>query len=132
MDGTFLSAALDDAMAEVARRVQRCLVLVHNGRRGAGAGVVWRIGGYIITNQHVIAHGKPRVSILEGSEYPAGKEYPARVVAQAPQLDLALLQIDSPQIPAALVARFRAACRWDRSSLLWDIRGDSAATSPPE
>ncbi len=101
MSERFLSAMLDDSMAEVARRVQRSLVVVHNGRRGAGAGVVWRAGGYIITNYHVIAHGKPAVSIQDGSEYPA------RVVAQAPDLDLALLQIDSPQHPAALLADSR-------------------------
>jgi len=101
MNGLFFSAVLDDSMAEVARRVQRSLVVVHNGRRGAGAGVVWRAGGYIITNYHVIAHGKPAVSLSDSSEHPA------RVVAQAPELDLALLQIATAQVPVALVADSR-------------------------
>ena len=98
MNGLVGSSVLDEAMAEVARRVQRSLVVVHNGRRGAGAGVVWRAGGYIITNYHVIAHGKPAVSLSDSSEHPV------RVVAQAPELDLALLQITAAQVPVALVA----------------------------
>jgi serine protease Do len=101
MNGLFFTAVLDDSMAEVARRVQRSLVVVHNGRRGAGAGVVWREGGYIITNYHVIAHGKPAVFLSDSSEHPV------RVVAQAPELDLALLQIATAQVPVALVADSR-------------------------
>jgi serine protease Do len=96
--GMFSPAVLDEAMAEVAQRVQRSLVVVHNGQRGAGAGVVWRAGGYIITNQHVIAHGKPAVSLPDRSERSA------RIIAQAPDFDLALLQIDAPEAPPALIA----------------------------
>jgi serine protease Do len=97
MNGMFTPAGLDDSMAEVARRVQRSLVVVHNGRRGAGAGVVWRAGGYIVTNHHVIAHGKPVVAT------PDGDEHPARIVAQAPHLDLALLHVTATQLPPALI-----------------------------
>ncbi len=53
-----LSAALTQELSEVNSRLQRSVVVVHNGQRGAGAGVVWRAGGYIVTNHHVIAHGK--------------------------------------------------------------------------
>ncbi len=102
MKGMFSPAMLDEAMAEVARRVQRSLVLVNNGRRGAGAGVIWRAGGYIVTNHHVIAHGKPAVSLLDG------RDCPARLIAQAPDLDLALLLIDAPDAPPALIADSRS------------------------
>ena len=101
MNGKILSAALEDSMADIARRVQRSLVVVHNGRRGAGAGVIWRSGGYIVTNYHVIAHGKPAISI------PDGNDYPAQVVEQAPDLDLALLRIESSAAPVALIADSR-------------------------
>ena len=98
----FSSAILDKAMAEIILRVQRSLVVVHNGRRGAGAGVIWRTGGYIVTNQHVIAHGKPLVSLWDGDKRPA------RIIAQAPDLDLALLQIEAPDAPHALIADSRS------------------------
>jgi serine protease Do len=101
MSVKFLSAVLDDSVAEVISRVQRSLVVVQNGRREAGAGVVWRAGGYIITNHHVIAHGLPWVSTLDGGENPA------QVVAQAPDLDLALLQIAAPRLSVALIADSR-------------------------
>jgi serine protease Do len=97
----FSPAILEEAMAEIILRVQRSLVVVHNGRRGAGAGVIWRSGGYIVTNYHVIAHGKPIISLPDGSEHPA------RIIAQAPERDLALLQVDAPDLPAALVADSR-------------------------
>lgn len=97
----FSPAILDEAMAEIIMRVQRSLVVVHNDRRGAGAGVIWRSGGYIVTNHHVIAHGKPMVSLPDGSERPA------RIIAQTPDFDLALLQIDAPDAPHALIADSR-------------------------
>lgn len=101
MKQMFFPAALDEAMAEVIRRVQRSLVAVENGRRDAGAGVIWRSGGYIVTNQHVIAHGKPLVS-LWGED-----KRPARIIAQTSDLDLALLQIEAPDAPHALIADSR-------------------------
>lgn len=100
MDALALSDSIAEALAEVNNRVQRSLVVVLNGR-GAGAGVVWRAGGYIITNHHVIAHGRPRV-LLAGR-----KEYPARLVAQASEIDLALLQVEAADLPTALVADSR-------------------------
>jgi serine protease Do len=107
MKGLNFSAMLDDAMAEVALRVQRSLVVVHNGRRGAGAGVVWRAGGYIVTNYHVVARREPFSRSQINVTLPDGSEHPARIVAQKPELDLALLQIDAAGIPHALVADSR-------------------------
>jgi len=42
MDVQAFSDQIADALSEVNQRVQRSLVVVHNGRQGAGAGVVWR------------------------------------------------------------------------------------------
>ena len=97
-----LSSNLAAALAAVAQRVQRSLVVVHNGRYGAGAGVVWRRGGYIVTNYHVVARGKLQVTL------PDGRQSPAHLVAQEPELDLALLQVDSPDLPSAMIADSRA------------------------
>ncbi len=102
-----LTASLADATSEVVRRVQRSLVVLHNGHIGVGAGIIW--GDHnnhsrgertlILTNQHVIAHGRQfRVELEDGSVYPA------RLLAQAPEIDLALLEIEKGGLPAALVA----------------------------
>lgn len=101
MDVQQLSDRIADALAEVAQRVQRSLVVVHNGRHGAGAGVIWRQGGYIVTNYHVIAHGRV------GATLPDGGELTARVVAKEPELDLALLQVEHSGLSPALIADSR-------------------------
>jgi len=101
MDVQQLSDQIANALAEVAQRVQRSLVVVHNGRHGAGAGVVWRKGGYIVTNHHVVARGRVTASLPEGGELPA------RVVAKEPELDLALLQVESTSLSPALLADSR-------------------------
>ena len=117
------SDALTRQLSGVNSRLQRSVVVVQDGQRGAGAGVIWRKGGYIVTNHHVVAGGKPRVSLPDGSQLPA------RLVAQDPEIDLALLQVDNPICPPS-PWRIRAACGSGRLSLPWDIPGDSAASSP--
>lgn len=101
-----LTDELSGALAALVGRVQRSLVVVHNGRIGAGAGVLWRPGGLVVTNYHVIARGQPRLTL------PGGLELPARVLAREPEIDLALLQADfggqsHPDLPAAPVADSR-------------------------
>lgn len=112
MDVQVFSDQIADALAEVSQRVQRSLVVVHNGRQGAGAGVIWRQGGYIVTNHHVVAnHRGPfsgRVSTNSFSvTLPDGRELPARVIAREPELDLALLQVEAQGLAPALVADSR-------------------------
>jgi serine protease Do len=102
-----LTTSLAEATSDVVRRVQRSLVVLHNGHHGVGAGIIWnntpgRKPGQrslILTNYHVIAHGRHLRAELED-----GTEYPARLLAQAPELDLALLEIDTGNLPAALIA----------------------------
>lgn len=101
MDARLLSQSIADELAGLNQRAQRSVVVVHNGRMGAGAGVIWLSDGYIVTNQHVIARGKPRVTLADG------REYPARLIAREPGIDLALLHIDTVDLPVALVADSR-------------------------
>lgn len=100
-EAAVLSDALTGAMAEVAERVQRSLVIVKNGH-GAGAGIVWREDGLILTNHHVIGRGSPQVTLPDGSELPA------RLLASQPEIDLALLQIDARGLSPVFVADSRA------------------------
>jgi serine protease Do len=83
------TSGLNRALAELADRARRFLVVVHNGRYGAGAGVVWRQGGYVVTNYHVIAGGKARIGLLDG------RVLPTRLVAHEAEIDLALLQVEA-------------------------------------
>ena len=85
-----LSISLTDALTRACQRANSSLVVVQNGRRGAGAGVIWRPGGILVTNYHVIQRGKPRISLLEG------REFSARVLAKAKHIDLAVLKIEIP------------------------------------
>jgi len=106
------SAALDEAMADLARRVRRSMVVVENGRSGAGAGVVWRSGGYVLTNHHVVASRRGFSRRLSRSSrlqvtLPDGRSAAAQVVAEAPERDLALLQVDFGDLAAALIADSR-------------------------
>lgn len=98
--GIDLSVILTEELTTVCQSARNSLVVVQNGRRGAGAGVVWRPGGIVVTNYHVIQRGGPRISLLDGGEYST------RVIAKAKQFDLALLKIDLPesQAPALSVA----------------------------
>ena len=98
--GTILPGAVSDAIAEMVERVRPSVVQVMNGRRGAGAGVIWRSNGGIVTNHHVVAGGGPTARVL----LPDGRELEANVVNSNPALDLALLEAEAEDLPAAPVA----------------------------
>ena len=95
-----LPVILTEELTAAYQSARNSLIVVQNGQRGAGAGVVWRSGGIVVTNYHVIQRGRPRISLLDGGEYST------RVIAKARQFDLALLKIDYPesQTPALSVA----------------------------
>lgn len=95
-----LSNTLAEAIEAVFQRARRSLVVVQNGRQGAGAGIVWRKGGVIVTNYHVIQRGRPRIILLEQVGRTDGRGYPARVLVAAPEIDLAVLQIGLHQMQA--------------------------------
>jgi serine protease Do len=89
-----LSAATHDVVAEVLRS----LVIVQGHRFGAGAGIIWRKDGIILTNGHVVNRRAPRVIL------PDNTTYTARVLAKDAARDLAVLQIDAGDLAAARMA----------------------------
>ena len=93
-----LRSALTKSMADVVAHAGRSLVVVQNGHHGVGAGVIWQRDGLVVTNNHVISGRQARVGL------PDGREFPARVIAQDAEVDLALLQIEMKDVPPALVA----------------------------
>jgi serine protease Do len=91
-----MPALLMDGLSEVADRVRRSTVQVEGRGRGAGSGVVWRADGLVVTNAHVLRGGGGAQVSLSG-----GRRLRATVAAVDRQLDLALLQTDARDLPAA-------------------------------
>ncbi|HMD89438.1 MAG TPA: trypsin-like peptidase domain-containing protein [Anaerolineaceae bacterium] len=95
------SAILAEHINGVIKRVQRSLVLVQNGRMGAGAGIIWRQEGIILTNNHVAGNGHLVVYLKDGIEYPA------QLVGRDANIDVAVLQIEAHNLPTALITDTR-------------------------
>ncbi len=93
-----MPAALIEDLSEVAEKVRRSTVQVEGAGRGGGSGVIWRPGGIVVTNAHVARRASGRVRLADG------RVVQATVRARDPQLDLALLQADARDLPAAPVA----------------------------
>jgi S1-C subfamily serine protease len=58
---------------------------------GSGSGFVWDLEGHIVTNLHVVAAGKPRVTLADQSEWEA------ELVGYEVEKDLAVLRIGAPK-----------------------------------
>jgi serine protease Do len=85
---------LGGALAEVAARVRESVVEVQIPGHGAGAGVIWRPDGTIITNHHVVGRQRAQV-VLAG-----GARYAVELLASDPDNDLARLKLTVGQLPA--------------------------------
>ena len=92
---------LQAALAEVAAELGRVTVQVWSGGRSAGAGVVWRRGGLVVTNAHVAT--SPRSEVV----LPEGRSVQARLIARDPRRDLALLSTPADDLEPALHADAR-------------------------
>jgi serine protease Do len=93
-----LSTSLADELSDIVSRIHRSLVVLHNGKHGIGAGIIWSREGLVLTNYHVIANGHNRVALANG------EEYSTRLIAQDPEIDLALLEIEAKDLNPVLVA----------------------------
>ncbi|MEX2030403.1 MAG: trypsin-like peptidase domain-containing protein [Anaerolineales bacterium] len=93
--------SLANSMAQAVTRARRSLVRVASGRRGAGAGTIWTADGWIVTNAHVVGRGRTTVSL------PGGEDLPAKTVALDREADLALLQVEASDLPAAEIGDSR-------------------------
>jgi serine protease Do len=98
------SEVLDAALTGLAARLKPSVVQVRRRSGGNGAGVIWTSDGRIVTNHHVVA-GAGRSGLIV--ERPDGQSHEARVLASNPALDLALLQIEAQDLPAAPVGDSR-------------------------
>ena len=82
------------AAAEIVERVGSSVVVV-GGRGGAGAGVIWREDGLIVTNRHVARRDRQHIGLLDG------RQFEGTVIDRHPDRDLAVIKIEATGLPAA-------------------------------
>jgi serine protease DegQ len=92
-DGAF------DRIPEIVDRVRPSVVAVRR-ENGEGSGVIWSADGLIVTNNHVV-EGTNEVEIV----FASNDSVRGRVLATDPLFDLALIEVDRAQLPAATFAR---------------------------
>lgn len=66
---------------------------------GGGSGFVISSDGLIITNKHVVSDNQASYTVLTND----GKKYEAKVLAQSPVIDLAVVKIDVNNFPTVVV-----------------------------
>jgi serine protease Do len=81
---------------EIAENLRRSTVLIRAGNRGNGSGVIWSSDGVVVTNAHVARSDKMRVELWDG------RELDTVVTARDTRRDLAALQVEAHDLPAAV------------------------------
>ncbi|MDQ1636211.1 MAG: putative serine protease PepD, partial [Frankiaceae bacterium] len=78
-----------------------------SGESGTGSGVIIRPDGFILTNTHVVAAaasgGTVRVDFYKGQ-----RDVAARIIGRDPKTDLAVIRVDTKNLPAATLGQSKS------------------------
>lgn len=88
-----LRPLIDEEFLALADRLRASTVQVHT-RGGRGSGLIAGRDGTILTNAHVAHGSKARVVLADGTELDG------RLSARAPEIDLAVIDVRAPDLPA--------------------------------
>jgi len=89
--------ALAGELSELVRRLQASTVVVQDGGRGAGSGIIWQTNGVIVTNAHVVQGNAPEVRLTDG------RSFKGTVRMSSADDDLAVVDIPAVGLPAVAV-----------------------------
>jgi serine protease Do len=79
----------------MAEQLSQSVVEVRSDGSGSGAGTIWRAGGVVVTNDHVVSRDRAAVTLRDG------RTLPASLVARDRRNDLAILHVEATELPAA-------------------------------
>jgi serine protease Do len=83
---------------EIAEQLRRSTVLIHTRGQGGGSGIIWSSDGVIVTNAHVVRGSPVGVQLWDR------REFEAAVTSRDSRRDLAILRINTTNLPAASAA----------------------------
>jgi S1-C subfamily serine protease len=84
------------AVVEIKTTISSPDTILQQDLHGIGSGFIVRSDGYIVTNNHVVENARQLQVILRDG----AKKYDARVVGTSPDDDIAVLKVDTQNLPA--------------------------------